>query len=258
MSSLDTKPLGIFLVLLLAGATGPPAALGQQAVSGRIVGRVVDHEKGTPISGAELRVRGTGLFRVSGRGGRFLFESVPSGPQVLEVTHLSYLVRTDSIRVIGDETLEIEVQLSPDPLPLEPLVVSVRSKVLEVSGFYRRREQGLSGFMFSREQIEERNPIRLTDMFVSIPGVRVVQRDGVAGPVVVVPRGRLLDGGTDSCFPPVWMDGIVTSIQDMDIINPDHIEGLEVYVGARTPLRFNSDCGAILIWTRVPVRRGGR
>ncbi|MFC1661914.1 carboxypeptidase-like regulatory domain-containing protein [Gemmatimonadota bacterium] len=236
----------------------PSVGHSQQTLSGRIIGRVVDHEKGTPIPDAELRIRGTGLLRVSGPGGRFVFEDVPSGPRVLEVTHLSYWVRTDSIRVIGDETLEVEIQLAPDPLPLEPLVVSIRSKVLETSGFYRRRDQGLSGTMFVREDIEERNPSRLTDLFHSIPGVRVVQRDGVAGPVVVVPRGKLLDGGTDSCYPPIWMDGIVTNILDMDLINPDHIEGLEVYVGARTPLRYNSDCGAILVWTRVPVKRGGR
>lgn len=258
MFSLGPTSPGIFLAILLVGATGPPAALGQQTLSGRIVGRIVDKERGAPIPDAEVRIRGTGLLRVSGRAGRFLFEAVPPGPRVLEVTHLSYQVRTDSILVIGDETLEIEVQLSPDPLPLEPLVVSIRSKVLETSGFYRRRDHGLSGTMFTREQIEDRNPIRLTDLFVSIPGVRVVQRDGVAGPVVVVPRGRLLDGGTEYCSPPVWMDGIITTIIDLDIIDPDHIEGLEVYVGARTPLRFNSDCGAILIWTRVPGKRGRR
>jgi hypothetical protein len=245
----------LFLGLLLFW---PPMAEGQQHLSGRIVGRVVDHEKGAPISDAELRIRGTSLLRVSGPGGKFLFEAVPSGPQVLEVSHLSYRIRTDSIYVIGDETLEVEVQLAPDPLPLDPLVVAIRSKVLETNGFYRRREQGLSGTLFVREDIEERNPARLTDLFHSIPGVRVAQRDGVAGPVVTVPRGKLLDGGTESCYPPIWLDGIVTSILDMDVINPDHIEGMEVYVGARTPLRYNSDCGAILIWTRVPVRRGGR
>lgn len=251
-------PRAIALAMTLGTLTfaGPSSAHGQVELSGRIVGRIVDQEKGSPIKDAEIRIRGTDRITVTGPGGRFLLQGVPSGPRVLEVSHLSYRVRTDSILVVGDETLEVEVSLAPDPLPLDPLVVSLRSKVLETSGFYRRRDQGLSGFMFSREKLEERNLSRLTDLFHTIPGVRVVQRDGVAGPVVEVPRGRLLDGGTETCQPPIWMDGIVTSMIDIDQINPDHVEGLEVYVGARTPLRFNSVCGAILIWTRVPVKRG--
>jgi hypothetical protein len=112
--------------------------------------------------------------------------------------------------------------------------------------------------MLTKEQIADRGPGRLSDLFFSIPGVRLAQRDGVAGPVVTVPRGKLLSGGTDTCIPPIWIDGILTNIIDLDIINPDHIEGLEVYVGARAPLRYASDCGAILIWTKVPVKRRGR
>lgn len=256
-----TPPRRIFwtflLLSFLLGAAQPTNAVGQGRLSGKIVGQVLDQRDRAPVSGAEVRIRGTGLIQLSDRGGRFSFPTVPSGPKVLEVSHLSYRVRTDSILVIGDETLEIEVAVAPDPLPLEPLLVSVRSRVLEDGGFYRRRAQGLSGHMFTREQIQERNPNRLTDMFISIPGVRVAQRDGVAGPVVLVPRGKLLDGGTDSCYPTVWMDGIATDMRDLDMVSPDHLEGLEVYVGARTPLRFNSDCGAILIWTYLPEKRGG-
>ncbi|MGW8266551.1 MAG: carboxypeptidase-like regulatory domain-containing protein [Longimicrobiales bacterium] len=224
----------------------------QQVLPGRIVGRVVDQDKGDPVEGAELRIRGTAVYGVSDRLGKFELEGVPAGGRVLEVSHLSYRVRTDSLQVLPEQTLEVTVMLSPDPLLLEPLVVSVRSKVLEASGFYLRREQGLSGVLLTREQIEERNPARFTDLFVSIPGARIAHRDGVGGSVVVFPRGNLMDGET--CFPDVWVDGIITTIVDLDQFNPDQVEGLEVYQGAGTPLRYNSPCGAILIWTHVPVK----
>lgn len=243
----------------LLGVAGPvllslpgSSVAAQEVLPGRVVGRVVDHDRGNPVEGAELRIRGTGLSGVSDRLGRFEFESVPAGAVVLEVTHLSYRVRTDSLRVLSEETLEVTVILSPDPLLLDPLVVSVRSKVLEASGFYVRREQGLSGVLLTREQILERNPARFTDLFVSIPGARVAHRDGVGGSVVVFPRGNLMDGET--CFPDVWVDGIITTIVDLDLFNPDQVEGLEVYQGAGTPLRYNSACGAILIWTHVPIK----
>lgn len=237
--------------LVIPFVPGAPLSA-QEGLPGRIVGRLVDHDKGNPVEGAELRIRGTGLTRVSDRNGRFEFESVPAGTRVLEVSHLSYRVRTDSLQVLPEQTLEVTVALSPDPLLLDPLVVSVRSRVLEASGFYTRREQGLSGVLLTREQIEERNPARFTDLFVSIPGARIAHRDGVGGSAVVFPRGNLMDGET--CFPDVWVDGIITTIVDLDQFNPDQVEGLEVYQGAGTPLRYNSPCGAILIWTHVPVK----
>ena len=244
------------LILLSVTPSRGAAVAAQEGPAGRIVGRVVDQEKGNPVEGAELRVRGTRLMRVSDPAGRFMFELVPAGTQVLEVSHLAYRVRTDSIQVLTGETLEIEVSLSPDPVRLEPLVVTVRSKVLEASGFYVRRGQGLSGVLLTREQIEERRPARLTDLFVSIPGARIAHRDGVGGSVVVFPRGNLMEGET--CFPDVWVDGIITTIVDLDQFHPDQVGGLEVYQGAGTPLRYNSACGAILIWTHVPVKgRGG-
>lgn len=244
-------------LVLLSVALSPGATVtAQEEPVGRIVGRVVDQEKGHPVEGVELRIRGTGLMRVSDPAGKFIFEAVPAGTRVLEVSHLAYRVRTDSIQVLPGETLELEVTLSPDPVRLDPLVVTVRSKVLEASGFYMRRDQGLSGVLLTREQIEERRPARLTDLFVSIPGVRLAHRDGVGASVVVFPRGNLMEGET--CFPDVWVDGIITSIVDLDLFHPDQVEGLEVYQGAGTPLRYNSACGAILIWTHVPVKgRGG-
>lgn len=249
------------LVILTAIATSPVllplgTLKGQETPEGRVVGSVVDQEKGRPIQGVELRIRDTGLLRVSDPTGRFEFERVPGGPRVLEVTHLSYRVRTDSIQVIPGETLEIHVALSPDPFPLDPLVVSVRSRVLEANGFYVRRDQGLSGVLLTREQILERNPARFTDLFVSIPGARLAHRDGVGGSVVVFPRGNLMEG--EVCYPDVWVDGIITTILDLDQFHPDQVEGLEVYQGAGTPLRYNSPCGAILIWTHIPLKRGGR
>jgi len=246
-------PLSGLLLLLLVR----PVTLGAQEESaGRVMGRVLDQENGDPVEGAELRIRGTGLMRISDARGRFEFETVPTGTLVLEVAHLAFRVRTDSIQVLPGATLELDVGLAADPVLLEPLLVTVRSRVLEANGFYSRREQGLSGLLLTREQIEERRPARLTDLFVSIPGVRLAHRDGVGASVVLFPRGNLMEGET--CYPDVWVDGVITTIIDLDQFHPDQVEGLEVYQGAGTPLRYNSACGAILIWTHVPVKGRGR
>jgi len=250
-------PTALGVAALLAShallQSGPLYAQG--ATGGRIVGQVVEQGRGVPVREAEIRIRGTSLVRTSDSNGRFLLVGVPPGTRVLEVRHLSYQDRADSILVLPEETLEVQVPLAPEPLTLEPLVVSIRSKVLEAAGFYRRREQGLSGFFISRAAIEARGPVRLSDLLVGVPGLRLQQRDGVLGPVVVSPRGTLLGPGT--CSPNVWLDGVVTTIIDLDDIHPNQVEGMEIYRGAGAPLRYNDPCGAILIWTRVPIRREG-
>lgn len=245
------------MVWLVLGFAFPLPLDAQQNLHGRILGLVVEQENGKPIEGVEVRLRGLDFVRVSDERGRFVFETVPPGARVLEVSHLSYRVRTDSILLPPEETLEIQVSLSPDPIPLDPILVSIRSKVLESSGFFRRKEQGLSGVLLTRAEIQDRRPSRLTDLFISMPGVRMANRDGVLGPVVVFPRGNLLGGGAESCYPAIWLDGVLTTEVDVDNISPETVEGIEVYQGAGAPLRFSTDCGAIIIWTYIPVKRGG-
>ena len=246
----------LFLVLLPLQMFAAESLDAQQVLHGRIVGVVVDQEDGSPIEGVEVGLRGLPLVRVTDSRGRFAMESVPPGPRVLEFSHLGFRVRTDSIVLPPEETLEVKVTMTPDPIPLDPILVSVRSKVLEVNGFFRRREQGLSGVHLTKEQIAERRPSNLTDLFSSIPGARLANRDGVVGPVVVFPRGKLLGGGSETCYPAIWLDGVLTPGMELDQISPYSVEGIEVYQGAGAPLRFSTDCGAIIVWTQVPVKRG--
>ena len=193
--STAVRCLGRVLLLALVGLWGFPVGLAsQQILHGRILGTVVDQVEGEAISGVEVRLRGMSEPRISDTRGTFVFDRVPPGFHVLEVSHLSYRVRTDSILVPPEETLEIVVTLSPDPIPLDPIRVSVRSKVLEASGFFQRRAQGLSGVHLTRAEIEERRPHRVSDLFASVPGARLANRDGVLGPVVVFPRGKLVGG----------------------------------------------------------------
>jgi hypothetical protein len=41
-------------------------------------------------------------------------------------------------------------------------------------------------------------------------------------------------------------------VLDFNLLSPDVIEAIEVYVGASTPVQFRNEtgCGVLLIWTR--------
>lgn len=110
--------------------------------------------------------------------------------------------------------------------------------------FYQRRERGF-GHYFTRWQIEDRNPIEVTDLLRTVPGVSVVP-SGAFSNAIRIRRG--------SCrgSPAVYVDGMRIFAEDLDImISPSDMHGIEVYTGiAGAPIEYSSSrCGVILVWT---------
>ncbi|MFB6230150.1 MAG: TonB-dependent receptor [Salinibacter sp.] len=80
--------------------------------TGVVQGRVVDAANGTPLPGANVVVNGTSIGTSTGQNGRYQLQNVPTGPQTLTVSFVSY---QDTSRTIGIEadaptTLNFELQ----------------------------------------------------------------------------------------------------------------------------------------------------
>ena len=106
------------------------------------------------------------------------------------------------------------------------------------------------GRYLDRAQIERRNPLEVTDLLRTIPGMQVVWNgtdyDVVSG------RGTSLSG---SCKPTIYIDGspVLGDVSPNTFVRPNDVEAMEIYRGADTPAEFqrmNGGCGAIVIWTR--------
>lgn len=113
------------------------------ALVARIVGRIIDRETLEPVPNALLGAEDRGYTEITDAGGRFLLDEVSAGRVAVRVRHLAYGETETSILVPPDETLEVEIQLAPAVLrvaPIEVTVVGIRSRKLEVSGFYERRQ----------------------------------------------------------------------------------------------------------------------
>jgi hypothetical protein len=219
---------------------------------GRVVGRVVDEADGRGLARAMLEVVGTDLKGPASPDGRFMFPPLTAGPITVEVSHAGYEPRTERIEIVAGATVEVRIGLATSPsYRLEPVAVRVRSAILERRGFYQRQAQGYSGVFLSRADIAERGPQNVTEMFEGIPGLKVLP-GGLEGARVVFQRAiSFRDSGV--CAPALFLDGTKSQIRIYDaIVDPSHVEGIEVYRGTTVPGQFNDPCGAILIWTRVP------
>jgi hypothetical protein len=169
-------------------------------------------------------------------------------------------VSTGEVRLNLSEELEVELAMSEQPLPLDPLVVKGREgiDIGFLAGYYDRidRNERLgTGHVLTRDRIEERAALDVADLLRELPGISVVQ--GARQVQSILFRG----GARGECVPRVFINGIPQNrggaAGDLAVVDetvrPYDLEGLEVYRGvSEMPAEYYDDtrCGVILLWTR--------
>jgi hypothetical protein len=241
------------------------------SVEGQVIrGVVVDAEArvtvsgvamSMPISGAEVEViteGGAERIRVETDSLGVFLMYVAGYPRVrLAVRHPAYHpYETETIEVGQEETVNLEIRLGRNVIPLEPIVVTARTNTT-MAGFHARRTGSAFATFLTREEIEARAAGQTTDLLRGLPGVRInFQRWGV-GPSIE------MQNGFGVCEPTIYVDGVrapqTAGSSLNDFLTPDRIEGVEVYSSLSTaPVQYISgNCGVILFWTRRGGREGG-
>lgn len=250
---------GVLCAVLLAGSL--TTSLGAQQLKlglgmGGIKGQVRD-SAGFALSGVELLLEGNDQrFQTDEQGG-FELAQLRAGPLTLYVRRLGFRPDTLDLMVLAGKTIPVNVTLQRTEVKISPVVVYGRTALTGWrAGFYSRREMG-TGYFFTREDIEKRNPGMLTDMFRNIPGARVMANDGVI-------RNHVRFRGA-ACPPLVWLDGspLGAGEFDLDALSPNSIEAVEIYP-SQGPMQFTVSsviapaCGTILVWSREGQKKQPR
>lgn len=258
------------LVGFAAILPSPPSTVAAQntPADGTIVGRVVDERTETGLPGAEVEFlddnRRVRARTVTDDDGSFALFRLPPGLFRLRVKQLGYAeTTTPPWWVQVGEVLSVVVRLQPDAILLAPLEVTGLSRPLRVpvlEGFYRRMGSSVGGVFFNRQEIEARNPARITDLLLDVPGVRLQQASGRAGQLMVVSFARApLGRGGGTCPVQVFVDGILASrgagaVPLDELASPNALEGIEIYRGlSSVPAEFvtpDARCGVVALWTR--------
>jgi hypothetical protein len=233
----------------LSGLAAEPALCQDETQSAAVVlGRVLDDESSNAIDLVEVRLVGHGedMGRVTDSEGAFIFTRVQPGYYEVVLKHLAYGTHSDSLEVGKGEVVEYEVRLRMRPIELAPLVATVERRRVSpmLLGFYERMSLGMGGHFITREDIERRQPVKITHMIADLPGVRRGWRG----------LSFTRHGG---CSPAVFLDRMYlgdTRRTNIDwVVSPIEVEAIEVYKGAASlPAEFGGGggCGAIVIWTR--------
>lgn len=233
---------------LMASATESRAQRGEVGTGG--INGMVKDSLGNPVVGAQITVGGTALRVETDERGEFRLAKALPGETSLRIRRIGYKPDTVRLNVLAGETHPVNITLARLAVELDPLVVYGRRNVVgRLAGFYERLSRGMGHFM-TREQIEKRNPMNMTDLFRMIPGARVESR-GFANQAVRFRNSRQ---------PPlVWLDGtpLYAGEFDLNSVDPRSFEGIEIYAGpASVPAEFlgnrsmSSAGGTIILWSR--------
>ena len=170
----------------------------------------------------------------------------------LSFRRLAFEPVTITLMLPAEDTTEVEVKLTVVAQRLSAVIVHAPPGKLRVlTEFESRRKAGIGHFV-TRTQIEQRHPVLLSDMLRMMPGMILTSAE--TGRTTL----RFSRTARNNCPPMFYVDGIQVTGFSIDDMPPGDVEGVELYAGtAGLPPEFNkmrstSNCGSVLIWTRIP------
>lgn len=215
----------------------------------RVLGRLTDRRTSRPITAALVRLESIDRSTSTDNAGFFTFDDVPAGLRLVVAEHLGHARVEELVRVPPGETVDVQIQMSANPVEMEPIVVTtVRDRRLEIKGFYERRRWGEAvgnGIFIDREELRRRMPARLSSLIEALPGTDVRCRSGYC-------RVRFRRAPAYCESAEILLDGM--TFRNIDQILIDEIGAIEVYRSvSELPADFggsNAQCGVIAVWTR--------
>ena len=122
------SPVGRLEVLLVLSALLMAAPLAAQQ-PGRVVGRVVDAERGSPIAGAQLEVVGTPVTAISALDGRYALQPLPAGPVSIRVRMIGFSPKVvTGVLVPAGGTIAQDIALTASAVQLAEISVNAEAE----------------------------------------------------------------------------------------------------------------------------------
>ncbi|MEO7085362.1 MAG: TonB-dependent receptor [Gemmatimonadaceae bacterium] len=229
-----------------------PATLVAQNHRGSLAG-VVKDDNGKPIAGVEVIAIKPAISSRTDSLGHFFLALLPFGPVDLVFRRISFEPIAVITEVASDDTTNVEVTLTVVAQRMTGYITVAHTgenkRILEA--FEARRRQGVGHFI-TRAQIEARHPLLLSDMMRMIPGAQLIPGENGRQSLRFTGMARA------NCPPQFFVDGILAVGFTIDEMPPGDVEGVELYGGAAgvppeyARSRGTSNCGSVLIWTRIP------
>ena len=203
---------------------------------------VVTDTTGAPVADAEVTALEPDVTVRTDTLGRFNLPMRADQSAILRVRRLGY--RATSLQPLPMRDKELQILLHPLGQQLARVVVRSTWGNAQLEELLRRQKRW-GGTHILRDEIERRNPSRVSDLLQGRAGMRV-RRDAYGNGVVL---GRL------DCQMAILVNGVpVRGLSIDDVISANDVAAIEAYNGASTPTELlalaGKGCGALAVWTR--------
>jgi protocatechuate 3,4-dioxygenase beta subunit len=220
----------------------------------RLVGLVRDADSGRPLADAAVRVVGTRLGTFTGEDGRFAFRGVPPGEVSLAVELLGYGERVADLRADEGARVEVTLDLFPEAIALDSMVVSVRGATSErVRG--GARYDGLD-----RPAIEALLPrsVGFDDLLrnANVPGLRIREGQKFPGDSGLGAPGLCVETGRSSTIEPGLCQMVEVYVNDVRVAEAENFL-LALDPGTVDSFRLLSRTAAGVQYGGTPRARNG-
>ncbi len=233
-------------------------------------GRVLDDVSGQPLPGARVlllnRYNKVVGYQVTDDDGSFRFKPNNGSRLRVEAKAMSYRPTiTPVLWMVNDrDSAAVEIRLAPHAVliaPVEIVALSAPTTSAILENVVHRGTRGF-GLQITRQDIEQRQPHRVTDILLEVPGVYAARSGSSGANDRSIYMGRALPGiGGGACPVQVFLDGMrathdnpASDVRVDDLVTPQDIEVIEVFRGLGSiPPEFltnNARCGVVAIWTK--------
>ena len=225
----------------------------------RLLG-VYDGATGEAIEGAEVTDAFNHVSALTTKTGTVTLVFLPDGGSLVQIKKIGYQPVTMLVQISPADTVPVTVTLNPAVQTL-PAVVTNDSSPHFISpglrGFEERRKLGFGHFLTEAE-LRKNDSGRMSDMIRRFSGLAITcaktgPRRGDCWAVSTRLASKYaIQGG--SCDVDVYLDGALSTNNDLEKLNVNEFAGVEYYSGGATiPVQYNktgSSCGVLLLWHR--------
>lgn len=237
------------LALILASVL-PQTLVGQ----GSLQGAVTDSVTKEILVGANVVLVGTSLGAATDREGQYRITRIPAGQFQVRVSYLGYRSKNFEVMIRAEETTVLNVQLVPDILKLEELVVTAQARG-QIAAINQQITSNTIMNVVSEERIQELPDVNAAEVIGRLPGVSVLRSGGEANKAVL--------RGLSDKFSTVTIDGVKIPPTDADARGLDlstiaqgSLAGVELYKALTPDLDADAIAGSINLVTRkAPAQR---
>ncbi len=221
---------------------------------GTIRGVITDSTSNDQLVGANVILLGTALGSATDLEGEYRISKVPAGNYKLKVSYVGYFSKELDITVLENKTLEVNVNLKPDIIEGEEIVVTGQA-VGQVAAINQQLTSNTIINVVSEEKIQELPDANAAEAIGRLPGVSISRSGGEANKIIL--------RGLSDKYTSVTLDGVKipsTDAQergiDLSAISQSSLAGIELYKALTADKDADAIAGSVnLVTKKAPAVR---